>query len=175
MQYSKVTCKQSRIQTRHKKALVICRKWMVMLLSLVFACGMLVGCGNEKVKKEQNDNAYVYVDTVPEDVVVHTNYGDLHYPDYWQEYVTIRQEQKGNTIAVTFETISGEENYELFKILIGDDTGEIVGSLTDDSGTQRNVYLYVEELPVDSGLEESELTRLYAMQEDLNYLLDNLK
>lgn len=97
------------------------------------------------------------------------------YPDRWQEYVTIRQEQNGNTIAVTFETKSGEETYELFKVLIGDDSSEVVGSLTDDTGTQRNVYLHVEELPADSGLEETEQTRFYAMQEDLNYLIDNLK
>lgn len=90
-------------------------------------------------------------------------------------YVTIRQEQNGNTIAVTFETKSGEETYELFKVLIGDDSSEVVGSLTDDTGTQRNVYLHVEELPADSGLEETEQTRFYAMQEDLNYLIDNLK
>ena len=113
-------------------------------------------------------------DTIPEDVVVHTGYGDLHYPDRWQEYVTIRQEQNGNTIAVTFETKSGEETYELFKVLIGDDSSEVVGSLTDDTGTQRNVYLHVEELPADSGLEETEQTRFYAMQEDLNYLIDHL-
>lgn len=98
-----------------------------------------------------------------------------YYPDRWQEYVTIRQEQNGNTIAVTFETKSGEETYELFKVLIGDDSSEVVGSLTDDTGTQRNVYLHVEELPADSGLEETEQTRFYAMQEDLNYLIDNLK
>lgn len=173
MQYSKVKYKQNRIRTRHGNAWITCQKWMVLLLSIVFGCGMLVGCGNENVQKEQNDNPSI--DMIPEDVVVHTDYGDLHYPECWQEYVTIRQEQNGNTISVTFETKSGEKNFELFKILIGDDNGEVVGSLTDNAGNQRNVYLNVEELPADSGLADSELTRLYAMQEDLNYLLDNLK
>ncbi len=42
-------------------------------------------------------------------------------------------------------------------------------------GTQRNVYLYVDTLPEDSGLEEAEQTRFYAMQEDLNYLIEHLK
>ena len=63
----------------------------------------------------------------------------------------------------------------LYTSLIGDDSSEVVGSLTDDTGTQRNVYLHVDELPADSGLEETEQTRFYAMQEDLNYLIDNLK
>ena len=156
------------------------RLWISVFLCVLLLCGLLAGCGNDKVQEEQNDkvqeeqNDNVSANTIPEDVVVHTDYGDLHYPDRWQEYVTIRQEQNGNTIAVTFETKSGEETYELFKVLIGDDSSEVVGSLTDDTGTQRNVYLHVEELPADSGLEETEQTRFYAMQEDLNYLIDHL-
>ena len=71
------------------------------LLCGALLCGLLTGCGNDKVQEEQNDN--VSADTIPEDVVVHTDYGDLHYPDRWQEYVTIRQEQNGNTIAVCLE------------------------------------------------------------------------
>ena len=164
MQDDKVTSKQNKIRIRQRNAGMTYRKWISVFLCVIFVCGLLAGCGNDKVQEEQNDN--VSANTIPEDVVVHTDYGDLHYPDRWQEYVTIRQEQNGNTIAVTFETKSGEETYELFKVLIGDDSSEVVGSLTDDTGTQRNVYLHVEELPADSGLEETEQTRFYAMQED---------
>ena len=172
MQDDKVTSKQNKIRIRQRNAGMTYRKWISVFLCVIFVCGLLAGCGNDKVQEEQNDN--VSANTIPEAVVVHTDYGDLHYPDRWQEYVTIRQEQNGNTIAVTFETKSGEETYELFKVLIGDDSSEVVGSLTDDTGTQRNVYLHVEELPADSGLEETEQTRFYAMQEDLNYLIDHL-
>ncbi len=172
MQDDKVTSKQNKIRIRQRNAGMTYRKWISVFLCVIFVCGLLAGCGNDKVQEEQNDN--VSANTIPEDVVVYTDYGDLHYPDRWQEYVTIRQEQNGNTIAVTFETKSGEETYELFKVLIGDDSSEVVGSLTDDTGTQRNVYLHVEELPADSGLEETEQTRFYAMQEDLNYLIDHL-
>lgn len=143
------------------------------LLCVALLCGLLAGCGNDKVQEDQNDN--VSADTIPEDIVVHTEYGDLHYPDRWQEYVTIWQEQNGSTVTVTFETKSGEESYELFRILIGGDGSDVVGSLTDSVGTQRNVYLYVDTLPEDSGLEEAEQTRFYAMQEDLNYLIEHLK
>ena len=152
-------------------------KWLSVFLCVVFACSLFAGCSKEEngTAEQGNNNAAAETAVIPEDIVIHTDYGDLHYPDRWQEYVTIRQEQNGNTIAVTFETKSGEETYELFKVLIGDDSSEVVGSLTDDTGTQRNVYLHVEELPADSGLEETEQTRFYAMQEDLNYLIDNLK
>ena len=172
MQDDKGTSKPNKIRIRRNAGL-ICRKWMSMFLCVIFVCGLLAGCGNDNGQKNQNDNASA--DTIPEDIVIRTDYGDLHYPDRWQEYVTIRQEQNGNTIAVTFETKSREETYELFKVLIGDDDSAVVGSLTDDTGTQRNVYLHVEQLPDDSGLGETEQTRFYAMQEDLNYLVNNLK
>lgn len=39
------------------------------LLCGALLCGLLTGCGNDKVQEEQNDN--VSADTIPEDVVVH--------------------------------------------------------------------------------------------------------
>lgn len=166
-----------RTRIRRGNAEMTCRKWMPVLLCVIFVCGLLAGCGSDNapdVQKEQS-NSTAPADVPSEGLAVHTEYGDLYYPERWQEYVTIRQEQNGDTIAVIFETESGDKTYELFKVLIGNDSGDVVGSLTDNAGTQRNVYLQVDELPADSGLEEAEQTRFYAMQEDLNYLIDNLK
>ena len=151
------------------------RRWLPILLCVISICALLAGCSREKGTEEQAADAVDAAVVIPEDLVVHTDSGDLHYPDRWQEYVTIWQEQNGSTVTVTFETKSGEESYELFRILIGGDGSDVVGSLTDSVGTQRNVYLYVDTLPEDSGLEEAEQTRFYAMQEDLNYLIEHLK
>ena len=164
-------------RVRRGNAVMTCRKWMSMLLCVIFACGLLAGCGGDNAKNVQKEQSgsTAPADVPSEGLAVHTEYGDLYYPERWQEYVTIRQEQNDDTIAVIFETESGDKTYELFKVLIGNDSGDVVGSLTDSAGTQRNVYLQVDELPADSGLEEAEQTRFYAMQEDLNYLIDNLK
>lgn len=185
MQDDKVTSKPNIIRIRHRNAGVTRRKWMSMFLSVIFVCSLLAGCNGDDNTGERNSNIEINVVSedisssesivIPEDIVVHTDYGDLHYPDRWQEYVTIRQEQNGSTIEVTFETESGGKTYELFRILIGGDGNEVIGSLTDNAGTQRNVYLYVKETAVSTDLDEAEQTRFYAMQEDLNYLIDNLK
>lgn len=114
-------------------------------------------------------------EVVFENGVIHTDYGDLLYPDTWQEYVTIRQVQRGDSLSVIFRMESDGTVYELFRIVIGRDDGIMVGLLTDDAGAMRSVYLYAEELASDSGLEGSEQLRYYAMQEDLNYLINNLK
>lgn len=146
------------------------------LLSFVLLFGLLAGC-NRKMPAEQPtpQPTSSVLESGDSDTVVHTDYGDLHYPERWREYVTIRQEQSGDTITVTFETESGEKTYELFQILIGEGSGDAAGKLTDGTGVQRNVYLRAQELPADSGLEGSEQTRYYAMQEDLNYLIDHLR
>lgn len=131
------------------------------------------GCSNDSdLKKSENSNLF---ETISSDFVIQTDYGDLHYPDQWREYVKTIQEKKSDTIKVTFEFEVDKSDYKLFEILIGGDNGEIIGKLTDNNGIQRNVYLRVAELPVNSSLDEAEQNRFYAMQEDLNYLIDNLK
>lgn len=161
-----------RKQKKNSKNVKRLRGCAALLLCGLLVCGMLAGCSKADVQKDtQNTGSPVEA----EDILIQTSYGTLHYPGNWQEYVTIRQEQSGSVVLVTFETEIDGAKYELFRISIGQDEGSVVGSLTDSTGTQRNVCLHVDELPADSGLEESEQTRFYAMQEDLNYLIDHLK
>ena len=50
-----------------------------------------------------------------------------------------------------------------------------MGELTDDSGMKRSVYMNVPELEGLDELSEAEQHQIYAMQEDLNYVIDHLK
>lgn len=145
----------------------------VFLFCIILFCIFWTGCSNDSdLKKSENSNLF---ETISSDFVIQTDYGDLHYPDQWREYVKTIQEKKSDTIKVTFEFEVDKSDYKLFEILIGGDNGEIIGKLTDNNGIQRNVYLRVAELPMNSSLDEAEQNRFYAMQEDLNYLIDNLK
>ena len=65
--------------------------------------------------------------------------------------------------------------YPLFKVTIGEEDGSKIGELTDSAGTKRDVYLQLEEIQKDPNLNDSEQNRLYAMQEDLNYVIDHLE
>ena len=73
MQDDKVTSKQNKIRIRQRNAGMTYRKWISVFLCVIFVCGLLAGCGNDKVQEEQNDN--VSANTIPEDVVVHTIVG----------------------------------------------------------------------------------------------------
>lgn len=109
------------------------------------------------------------------DTVIETDYGNLYFPDQWQEFLITEQAEVDDTVAVSFSAKINDKEYSLFTITIGGEEDNPAGTLTASDGTQRNVYVQIEELAADDALSESEQNRLYAMQEDINYLLDSLE
>lgn len=135
--------------------------------AMLFAL-LLNGCEKtEKGTENQVNNA--------NDIIISTQYGDLYYPDQWTECVQIDQSTAGNALVVSFAAQINDVQYPLFKVTIGEGDGSKIGELTDSAGTKRDVYLQLEEIQEDPNLNDGEQNRLYAMQEDVNYLIDNLK
>lgn len=110
-----------------------------------------------------------------EDIAIHTEYGDLHYSAQWKEFLLTEQSTKGETVEVVFSAQINDESFPLFNIVIGNEDGNPAGTILADDGTQRNVYVHMKEIVESDTLNEDEQNRLYAMQEDINYLLDSLK
>lgn len=148
-----------------------------MVLCILLLCLMSVGCGKGKDDGNQPTN------TPPEgpvqeeraDVVIETEFGSLHYPEQWSEFIKTRQDKQEDRIKVEFLAQLSDKEYPLFNAVIGDGDGVKVGEVTDAAGQQRPVYIEMTELEKDPDLAENEQNRLYAMQEDLNYLIDHLK
>lgn len=111
----------------------------------------------------------------PEVVVVSTEFGDLYYQEQWSEFMRTEQTSDGASVVVTFEAEINGVRYPLFEVTIGEGEGDPVGQITDDAGTKRNVYIRVEEVAESSELTSGEQNRLYAMQEEINYVIENLK
>ena len=107
-------------------------------------------------------------------LVVETEYGDLYYPAQWGEYLSTSQETVGGSLSVVFSAKIGETEYPMFQVTIGESEDTEVGELTDDSGAKRAVHMSVFELEEDPSLSAEEQQRMYAMQEDLNYVIDHL-
>ncbi len=112
----------------------------------------------------------------PENMVaVTTSFGQLFYQDQWLELMHIEQKLEGQTLTVEFYGTVEGEHYPLFNFIIGDYEGEPVGTMTDLQGTQRTVYIQMLEMVDISQLEDTHQDRLYAMKEELNIILENLK
>lgn len=155
------------------------RKWSVALLVLCSVAGLLAGCGkktpgttaepavkpNESVRQEGETE---YPAKLSE---IHTDFGTLYIP---QEYVQLlKAEIDSNT--VEFITEQDGKTYTLFSLSIGEEVGQLAGTLTDKRGTSRNVYVTVYDLDDISELTQNQQDQLYAMQEAVNVVVENLK
>lgn len=107
--------------------------------------------------------------------MIGTAYGDLYYPAQWEEFLQVDQTEENGRVQAAFSGKIDETLYPLFTISIGSGDGVGAGTLTGKDGTQRQVYVQIAEITGNAALSQIELNRLYAMQEDLNYLIDHLK
>ena len=160
---------------------------MKCLVSSILLCVLLAGCsaGESGSSDKQQEGIAVEhtagsVESAPtveelEESKIEAAYGTLYYPKQWEEYVTTEQQENGDTIVVSFVATLHNTSYRLFEVTIGGTEGAAAGELTDNGGTKRTVYMQVYELEGDSELTATERNRLYAMQEDLNYLIDHLE
>lgn len=137
------------------------------------------GAASEKAAQESTSDSaetgQVAEDEHAYDVVIETAYGDLYFPDQWQEFLVTDQTEEDDAITVSFSAEINGETYSLFTVTIGGDEENSAGTLTASDGTQRNVYVQIDEIQESDLLNEGEQNRLYAMQEDINYLLDSLE
>lgn len=122
--------------------------------------------------KEETSSA---VEAESEEIKIETAYGTLYYPKQWEDFVSIEQNEEDDKIVVSFAATISDTSYPLFEVTIGGNEGTSVGEITDSEGTKRTVYMQAGELEEDPNLTETEQKRLYAMQEDLNYVIDHLE
>lgn len=156
---------------------------IVLLVIIVLTIGVAIGyllhdtgksSPSEKKQSEVVENGDEKADQL-EDMVIDTEYGDLYYPEQWAEYLKTEQKMSNDSLQVFFSAHMGDKDIPMFQVTIGESGDTKVGELTDDSGTKRAVYMNAPELEGLDDLSEAEQHQIYAMQEDLNYVIDHLK
>lgn len=130
----------------------------------------------EETKPAEPQTPIVPQPTVPQNcIVVSTAFGNLQYQDQWIEFMRVEQHAEGDNLRVTFYAEINSVRYGLFELLIGDEDGTPAGQITDSEGVRRNVYIHMMEIVETSALTDAEQNRLFAMQEDINYIIENMK
>ena len=107
--------------------------------------------------------------------VVNTPYGNLYYQEQWREFMIPEQVQAGKNLRVCFMAQINQDRYPLFEIIISEENGDAVAQITDANGKKRNVYVIVEEYLEHPELDEGNQRLLYAMQEDINFVIEYIK
>lgn len=127
------------------------------------------GCGTKTRQQtpaqDDNDNTAM---------TIQTSCGDLYYPADWEELVATRERKTDYGTSVTFTTDYNGEELELFTLNIGGGEGDEIGELTGKDGIKRPVRMIISELVLE-GADEETANRIFAMQEDINYIVDHLR
>lgn len=102
---------------------------------------------------------------------INTGFGTLYIPQKYEQL--LKAEVDSDTIK--FITEQDGKTYTLFDLRIGKEVGQLAGTLTDKRGTSRDVYVTVYDLGDISELAQDKQDQLYAMQEAVNVVVENLK
>ena len=155
------------------------RKWSVMLLVICSIVSLFAGCG-KKTPESTADPAVNQSESMPpeeefEDTTtlseINTGFGTLYIPQKYEQL--LKAEVDSDTIK--FITEQDGKTYTLFDLRIGKEFGQLAGTLTDKRGTSRDVYVTVYDLGDISELAQDKQDQLYAMQEAVNVVVENLK
>ncbi len=158
------------------------------MIIVIISC---VACGsNSETKSEtQSDSSIVQggednidsevdeetLTSTQEDTLmtIETKYGKLYYPKKYQDEINLNQTESDGIITIQCNS-NDEKEYLLFTIVIGDIVGDTIGTIDDKDGNTWNVIVDVPELSDVSELDDETQNQLYAMQEAVNVLIENL-
>ena len=154
-------------------------KWSVMLLVICSIVGLLAGCGKKTMESTADSVVKASESAPPEEETedlsklseINTDFGTLYIPQKYEQL--LKTEVDNDT--VKFSTEQDGKTYILFSLSIGEEAGQLAGTLTDKRGTSRDVYVAVYDFGDISELAQDKQDQLYALQEVVNVVVENLK
>lgn len=154
-------------------------KWSVMLLVICSIAGLLAGCGKKTMESTADSVVKASESAPPEEETedlsklseINTDFGTLYIPQKYEQL--LKTEVDNDT--VKFSTEQDGKTYILFSLSIGEEAGQLAGTLTDKRGTSRDVYVTVYDFGDISELAQDKQDQLYALQEVVNVVVENLK
>lgn len=105
-----------------------------------------------------------------EDIAIETPFVDLYYPEKWDGLLRI-EEREGDTYTVRFfAQIEEREEQHIFDIIFGKTEGILLGTLNETE-----IYMFYTELIFAENWSEEDKNTIYAMQEDVNHIIEMLQ
>lgn len=156
------------------------KKWALALLCAVLAGVMFTGCVRSSGGGAGGWDDPIKPTPSPTEpteppISVETPYGELCYSARWSETMEARVTEEETYVKVDFYGTPKDTPYLLFTLTIGEGVGESVGTLTDAGGTKRKVYAEMPEIPELWDLPLRQQEQLFAMQEEINIVIQYLK
>ena len=183
-----------RTYSRPGKEVQIMRKYLAALAACLMAAAMFTGCQKEAIPPVDTEAAQqatagvaetenMDVQEMPEEteqvytgtIEISTKFGKLYYQDQWEDFMRVEIMETDSRATVAFVAEIENVRYALFQLVLGQGDGEAVGQITDDQGVKHDVFVTMEEISGIDSLTEGEQNRLFAMQEEINYIIESLE
>lgn len=157
-------------------------KRIYILLITLLLCAALASCtassGTDNTAQTSGSalsESESVTDAAPEMTFYDSEYGKIPYPAEYKDAFSIEEKkQDDGELDVVFSTDIEGEKYELFTLLISDSEEGAVGIIKDEGGARRYIVADMNEIDASSISEETQ-NKVYAMQESINDIIDNLQ
>ena len=162
-------------------ALTVC---LLLCLMTVTGCGQNGGQEPSAAPTEASvaETAPAPAETAPAEtaprldvVVVSTVFGDICYQEQWSEHMRVDMQTSEGLLSVNFLAEFNGLKYPLFDVVIGVGEEEAVTHMTGPDGNVRGVGVNFMELDEYPELTEDQENQLYAMQEDINFVIESIQ
>ena len=108
-----------------------------------------------------------------EKMALETGYGVFYYPAKWKSNLSV-EGISDKTIAF-YSCVAYHNPVLLFSLTFGEGTGDISTEMTQEDGSVIAVHVDIADLEFDDTWSAEEMDTVYSMQEELNYLLEELQ
>ena len=108
-------------------------------------------------------------------IEIKTPYCELYYPDKWEDQVRIEKYDDAEAYVIDFYgTVGAHDEQKLFTLVFNGDEGVAIGYINQKNGERISFGIESYETESFDGLTEEERLDLCSMQEDVNFILENL-
>lgn len=108
-------------------------------------------------------------------IVISTPIGELYYSKAWEEYTEVRSSSDETHFTAVIHANIGNHSLDILAIHMCDEAdGMLVGSVPDSEGNQTKVFLEIYEIDANDGWSQSEIDTVYAIQESVNQLVEQI-
>lgn len=166
------------------------RRISVLTMCLLLCLMTVTGCGQKSVQETASvpteapvvqtsptsvETALAETEPRLDVVVVSTVFGDICYQEQWSEHMRVDMKASDGLLTVNFLAEFNGLKYPLFDVLIGVNEEEAVTHMTGPDGNVRGVGVNFMELDEYPELAEDQQNQLYAMQEDINFIIESIQ
>ena len=108
-----------------------------------------------------------------DDLIIQTEIGILNFPGKWEDYL-ITELVDGYALEF-YCSLLEHDPVLVFTVLLRSEDGDIISHITDEDGVQHTISIWIAHPEFDHSWSAAEVDMVYAMQEDMNYLLSDFE